>query len=142
MLFSSRKFLPLHGVESVHVPAVLVHISHAVCSSIHKVLVQGVHLLLKSFVRKHLKLRSLEVLPRVVGVLDHVVGGVGLDEPDNPLNTAERSGGPASLQDHPSLGHKERTLGQNVGINLAVGHERNDLTLGNHQHFLQSSPGY
>ena len=92
--------------------------------------------------RKHLELRSLEVLPRVVGVLDHVVGGVGLHQPDDPLDTAERGGGATSLQDHPSLGHKQRALRQDVGIDLGVGHEGNYFALGNHQHFLQSNPGH
>lgn len=43
--------------------------------------------------RDVLELRPLEVFPGVVGVLDHVVGGVGLDQPDDPLDAVEWRGG-------------------------------------------------
>ena len=46
--------------------------------------------------------------------------------------------GPTSL---PSLRHKQRTLGQNVGVNLSVAHEGDDFTLGNQQHLLQGRSG-
>ena len=72
MLFSSRKFLPLHGVESVHVPAVLVDGAHAVGRPVAEDPVQDVDLGLEAPVLTPLEERPLEVLPRVVNVLDHV----------------------------------------------------------------------
>ena len=52
--------------------------------------------------RDVLELRPLEVFPGVVGVLDHVVGGVGLDQPDDPLDAVEWRGGAAGLEDDPT----------------------------------------
>ena len=112
--------------------------------------------MLEGSMRDVLELRPLEVFPRVVGVLDHVVGGVGLDQPDDPLDAVEWRGGAAGLEDDPttdilthlsgnsalpSLRHKQRTLGQNVGVNLSVAHEGDDFTLGNQQHLLQGRSG-
>ena len=62
----------------------------------------------------------LEVLARVVDVLDHVVLGVLLHQPEDLLQAVQRSGGAAGLQNDPPLGDKQRALGQDIGVYLRV----------------------
>ena len=61
-------------------------------------------------------------------------------QPDQPLDAVKGRGGAAGLQHEPPPGDEERTLGQHVGGDLRVGHEGNDLALGQPEHLFQINP--
>mmetsp|Transcript_25060 Transcript_25060/g.52702 ORF Transcript_25060/g.52702 Transcript_25060/m.52702 type:complete len:331 (+) Transcript_25060:845-1837(+) len=102
------------GAESVPVP--IQPLAQAT------VAVEVIHLLMERSVRKHLISRKVEVLAIVSQPVDFQTDATS--QFNKSGNATQEGGGSTSLEhDHVGV-HEERTLGKDVGVEVAVGHLR------------------
>lgn len=82
--------------------------------------VEQSNLLLKVAVRCVLQLGALEVLARVKDVLNFIESGILVHEQQKRLQTLERGGGAARLQDEAPLRHEHAALTVNTNANCQL----------------------